>query len=53
MGNDFEDNLVLTCAVNARLDAIVTRDPKDFVGSPLPVLTPDEFLDKLLKAPDA
>ena len=53
MCNDFEDNLVFSCAVNAGLDAIVTRDPKGFAGSPLAVLTPVEFLNKLLKAPDA
>ena len=52
-GGDFEDNLQVASAVEAKLDAIVTRDPKDFAGSPLPVLTPTEFLAKLPKAPDA
>jgi len=51
-GSDFEDNLQIACAVEARLDAIVTRNPKDFAGSPVPVLTPAELLALLAKAPD-
>ena len=46
----FQDRLL---AVQARLDAIVTRDPKGFAGSPVPVLTPAELLALLPKAPDA
>ena len=42
-----------SCAVDARLDAIVTRDPEGFTGSPVPVLTPDELLVQLSKATDA
>jgi hypothetical protein len=34
------------------LDAIVTRNPKDFAGCPVPVLTPAELLALLPKAPD-
>jgi predicted nucleic acid-binding protein len=52
-GSDIEDNLVLACASLAGLDAIVTRDPKGFAGSPVPVLTPAELLARLAKAPDA
>ena len=52
-GSDFEDNLHIACAVEACLDAIITRDPKGFAGSPVPVLTPAEFLPRLPKAPDA
>jgi predicted nucleic acid-binding protein len=51
-GGDFEDNLQVASAVEAKLEAIVTRDPNGFAGSPLPVLTPTEFLAKLPKAPD-
>jgi predicted nucleic acid-binding protein len=46
-GHDFEDNLVLACAVVAGLDAIVTRDPKGFVDSTIPVLSPSELLARL------
>jgi predicted nucleic acid-binding protein len=52
-GSDFEDNLQIACAVEARLDAIVTRNPKDFSGSPVLVLTPAELLALLAKAPDS
>jgi predicted nucleic acid-binding protein len=52
-GSDLEDNVSLACAINARLDAIVTRDPRGFAGSPLPVLTAAELLAQLQKAPDA
>ena len=51
-GSDFEDNLHIACAVEARLEAIVTRNPKDFAGSPIPILTPGELLALLAKAPD-
>jgi predicted nucleic acid-binding protein len=49
-GSDFEDNLHIACAAEARLDAIVTRNPKDFAGSPVPVLTPAELLALLATA---
>ncbi len=52
-GSDFEDNLQIACAVQARVDAMVTRNTKDFAGSPVPVLTPAELLAVLRKAPDA
>jgi predicted nucleic acid-binding protein len=52
-GSDFEDNVQIASAVEARLDAIVTRNPKDFAGSPVPVLSPTELLALLPKAPDA
>ncbi|MGO8896832.1 MAG: type II toxin-antitoxin system VapC family toxin [Isosphaeraceae bacterium] len=52
-GSDLEDNLSLACALSARLDVIVTRDPSGFAGSPILVLTPAELLAKLPKVPDA
>ncbi len=52
-GSDFEDNLQIACAVEATLDAIVTRNPKDFARSPVMILTPAELLALLAKAPDA
>ncbi|MHB1557097.1 MAG: type II toxin-antitoxin system VapC family toxin [Isosphaeraceae bacterium] len=55
--SDFEDNLLAACAQLARLDAIVTRDPRGFVGSPVPALSPAEFLARLRQegpeSPDA
>lgn len=43
-GPDFEDNLQIACAVQQQTDAIVTRDPADFIASPVPVLSPAELL---------
>jgi predicted nucleic acid-binding protein len=47
LGNDYEDNVQIACAVEARLDAIVTRDPRGFAGSPIPVLTPADLVARL------
>ena len=44
---DFEDHLQIASSVAARLDAIVTRDPSGFRHSPIPVLSPAEFLARL------
>ena len=46
-GKDFEDNLQMACADVAGLDAIVTRDPDDYTGSRVPVLTPMSMLERL------
>jgi predicted nucleic acid-binding protein len=51
--SDFEDNLQIVCASEGKLDAIVTRNPKDFAGSPLPVVTPAELLALLASTPDS
>lgn len=45
--SDFEDNLLAACAHLARLDAIVARDPTVFSGSPVPALSPTQFLAQL------
>ena len=52
-GIDFEDNLQIACAIEARLEAIVTRNSGDFAGAPVPILTPAELLALLAKAPGA
>jgi predicted nucleic acid-binding protein len=44
---DFEDSIQLACTTLNQLDAIVTRDRKDFIGSPLPVYSPAEILDQI------
>jgi len=46
-GSDFEDDLQIPCAVQAGVDAIVTRDPKGFAVSPLSVLTPADLAASL------
>lgn len=45
--SDFEDNLQLACATEIKADALVTRNPNDFTGSTIPVITPAELLAKL------
>ncbi|MGR3277772.1 type II toxin-antitoxin system VapC family toxin [Acaryochloris marina NIES-2412] len=44
---DFEDGIQLACATLAQLDGIVTRDPKDFIGSNLSIYSPTELLSQL------
>jgi predicted nucleic acid-binding protein len=44
---DFEDSVQLACATLNQLDAIVTRDRKDFIGSNLPIYSPTELLNQL------
>jgi predicted nucleic acid-binding protein len=46
-GNDYEDNIQLACAVEAGVDAIITRDPRGFTGSPIPVMTPTDLIARL------
>ena len=41
---DIEDSLVVSVADACKAQAIITRNVKDLKGSPLPVLTPKEFL---------
>jgi len=42
--NDFEDAVITAIAVREKTDYIITRDTKDFLKSPVPVITPDAFL---------
>jgi predicted nucleic acid-binding protein len=46
-GGDFEDNLQITCAAAANLDAIVTRDPSGFAHSTVEVVKPPDFANRL------
>lgn len=51
-GSDYEDNLQIACAVEAGLDAIVSRDLTGFAQSPIPVLTPADLPQQLAAAKD-
>lgn len=42
--NDFEDAVTVAAAKRAKCDALVTRNPSDFKGSSVKVLTPSEAL---------
>ena len=44
--SDFEDCLQEECAVAVSADYIVTRNAKDFAASRIPVILPDQFLEK-------
>jgi predicted nucleic acid-binding protein len=44
---DFEDSIQLACATLNNLDAIVTRDQKDFISSNLPIYSPAELLNQI------
>jgi predicted nucleic acid-binding protein len=43
-GDDFEDNLQVASAVADFIQGIVTRNPKDFIGSPIRIYAPAELL---------
>ncbi len=43
---DFEDAMIAAAAEAAEMDYIVTRNTKDFKNSPIPALSPEEFLKK-------
>ncbi|MGD9825899.1 type II toxin-antitoxin system VapC family toxin [Desulfobacter sp.] len=45
--NDFEDAVIYQSAENTYMDAIITRNLKDFKVSKLPVYSPDEMLQLL------
>jgi predicted nucleic acid-binding protein len=44
---DFEDAVQLACAMASRLDAIITRNPQDFAGATLQILSTSELLESL------
>ena len=44
---DFEDAVVAVVAEATESDYIVTRNVADFAGSPVPAITPIEFLEQL------
>lgn len=43
--SDGEDSIQYQSALSANCDYIVTRNPQDFTGSMIPVMTPEDFLD--------
>ena len=46
-GSDYQDNVQIACAELNELDAIVTRDPDDYEGSPSAVWSPAQCLANL------
>lgn len=45
--SDYEDAVQHCCATAEGLEAIVTRNVRDYKNSTLPIFTPAEFLEKL------
>ena len=45
---DFEDCLQDRCAKGVKAQYIVTRNTKDFLGSEVPAVLPEEFLEELV-----
>ena len=44
---DLEDSMVIECAINSNMDAIITRNIKHYKLSPIEVFTPGGFLAKM------
>ncbi len=45
--SDFEDALQYHCAIKLDCNILITRNEKDFKGSDIPIMTPDEYLKSL------
>jgi predicted nucleic acid-binding protein len=43
--SDFEDAVMIESAARSGMDCIVTRNVKDYSGSPIPVYTPAAFIE--------
>lgn len=50
--SDYEDALLAFCAKGWNADFIVTRNGKDFIGSPVPAIAPGDFLQNDALRPD-
>ena len=45
--NDFEDSVQYVAGQNISAEYIITRNPKDFDGSQIEIISPEGFLNKL------
>lgn len=46
---DFEEELISVCANNSGIDYIITRNTQDYNNSPVPALTPEDFIKKFFE----
>lgn len=46
--SDFEDAVMIETAVRSHVDCIVTRNIKDYTKSPVPVYTPEQFVELVI-----
>ena len=44
---DYEDAIMAETALRSKMDCIVTRNLKDYMHSPVPIYSPDDFLSLL------
>ena len=51
--SDFEDALQYYCALKLDCNILITRNAKDFKASEIPVLSPNEYLNRLSTKPSA
>lgn len=47
--DDFEDSIQYITGQQISAEYIITRNPKDFIGSQIKVISPDEFLGIIIK----
>ena len=47
--DDIEDALQIQSAMEGSCDVVITRNGKDFSTSPIPVLSPGDFLNRVLE----
>jgi predicted nucleic acid-binding protein len=45
---DFEDAIIAATALRETAEYIITRNIKDFAQSPIPTITPSDFLEKFI-----
>ena len=50
---DFEDAVMMESAARSEVDCIVTRNTKDYAGSPVNVYSPSEFVKLLFPSKDS
>ena len=45
---DYEDAVLVEAARRAKLDCIITRNRRDFAHAAIPIVSPEEYLQKLI-----
>ena len=45
--SDYEDAVMIEAAARAEIDCIVTRNLRDYAGAPMPVYSPEQFVELL------
>lgn len=45
--SDYEDAVMIETALRSGMDCIVTRNEKDYKNSPVPVFSPEKFIEEL------